>query len=294
MGRHARSRAIHCARGMNRGNRCNKLHGYLWSLGAHGAINCATTVFILLLRKGQVLLLLSIDNNHASLLRLLQLADSALPIGSIAHSFGLETLVAEGTLAVHQLEQFLADYMQETGRLEVVFCRQGYQLARVRDESAFVTCWPALNDRLSAFKIARESRAASATLGRRFLQLVCGLTASPRLATALQVAKARKTDVHYCIAFGLASSILDIDETLAVLAYLQQALTGLVSACQRLLPLGQTQASAIVWRLKPVLLDVAEASVAAQQWEEECAVFTPLPDIASTRHPNLPTRLFIS
>src|SRR5436305_15205982 len=103
MGRHARSRAIHCARGMNRGNRCNKLHDYLWSLGAHGAINCATTVFILLLRKGQVLLLLSIYNNHASLLRLLQFADRALAIGWIAHSFGGETLVAEGRLGVRSL-----------------------------------------------------------------------------------------------------------------------------------------------------------------------------------------------
>lgn len=227
-------------------------------------------------------------------MRLLQLADSALPVGSTAHSFGLETLVSEGILAVLQLEQFLSDYMQETGRLEAIFCRQAHQLACVTDESAFVTGWLALNDRLSAFKIARESRVASATLGRRFLQLVCGLTASPRLAIALQAAKVQRTDIHYCFAFGLVSSILDIDETLAVLAYLQQTLTGLVSACQRLLPLGQTQASAILWRLKPVLLDVAETSAAARQWEDECAVFTPLPDIASMRHPNLPTRLFIS
>jgi urease accessory protein len=236
---------------------------------------------------------LSTNNTHTSLLRLLQLADSALPIGSTAHSFGLETLIAEGILVVQQLEQFLSDYMQETGRLEAIFCRQAHQLAQVTDESAFLTCWLALNDRLSAFKVARESRTASATLGRRFLQLVCGLTASPRLATALQSAKAQRRDIHYCLAFGLVSSILDIDETLAVLAYLQQVLTSQVSACQRLLPLGQTQASAILWQLKPVLLEVAEAS-ATQQWEDECAVFTPLPDIASMRHPNLPTRLFIS
>ena len=311
---------------------------------------------------------LSTYSNHSSLLGLLQLADSALPIGSTAHSFGLETLVAEGILTVDQLEQFLTDYMQEMGRLESAFCRQGYQLASVTDESEFVTGWLALHNRLGAFKIARESRTASATLGRRFLQLVCGLVAntgeislrsaagrpqgiaptmvtnqppkhnrtivgaipcgrpgepegayltrivpcgrpgepeglippvcglaaSSRLSNALQVAKAQKTDVHYCIAFGLVSSILEIDETLAVLAYLQQALTGLISACQRLLPLGQTQASAILWRLKPVLIDVAEASATGLQLDEECAVFTPLPDIGSIRHPNLPTRLFIS
>ena len=37
------------------------------------------------------------------------------------------------------------------------------------------------------------------------------------------------------MAFGLAGGIVQVVETAAALAYLQQLLTGLVSACQRLL-----------------------------------------------------------
>ena len=55
------------------------------------------------------------------------------------------------------------------------------------------------------------------------------------------------------MAFGLAGDIVQVDETAAVLAYLQQLLTGLVSVGQRLLPLGQSQASQLIWQLKPTL-----------------------------------------
>lgn len=145
---------------------------------------------------------------------------------------------------------------------------------------------------LSAFKTAREGRAASATLGRRFLQLVLALEDNPLLRLALQTARAQQLDIHYSTAFGLVGATIGLDETTTILAYLQQSLTGYISACQRLLPLGQSQASGILWRLKPTLIEVAHKSASANL--EELTVFTPLMDIGSMRHPLVTTRLFIS
>lgn len=227
-------------------------------------------------------------------LRLLQLADSALPIGSTAHSFGLETITIEDDLQVEMLEAFLQDYLAANGELESVFCRLGHRLVTVSASEQFIMQWLNLNARLSAFKMARENRTASATLGRRLLQMVVGLEETPRLQQALQAAKTQHTDIHYSIAFGLVGATLMIDETTTVLAYLQQSLSGLTSICQRLLPLGQNQASGISWRLKTTLADIAEASVRAAQHPEELTLFTPLLDIGSMRHPILTTRLFIS
>ncbi len=227
-------------------------------------------------------------------LQLLQLADSALPIGSAAHSFGIETLVAEDLLTVERLGAFLEEYLYETGTLESICCRRAYRLCSSPVSDEFESQWLALNDELSALKTARESRVASATLGRRLLQLVQGLEVWPLLQHAVQAAKTAKVDIHYSTAFGLTGYLLGVDETAAVLAYLQQTLWCLVSACQRLMPLGQSQASRIVWRLKPVLIGIAEHSAEAVSTPEDIVVFTPLPDIGSMRHPMLPTRLFIS
>ncbi len=232
------------------------------------------------------------QTDSLAFLRLLQLADSALPIGSTAHSFGLETLAAEGLLRVEQLETFLRDYLEETGALESIFCRLAYRLAPQPD--VFAPRWLALNEQLSAYKTARESRVASATLGRRFLQLVAGLEQQPRLQQALHLSKEARGDIHYSIAFGLTGCILEVAETATMLAHLQQALIGLVSACQRLLPLGQSQASGIVWRLKPTMIATIDRSAAVALDADNIPVFTPLLDLASMRHPTLTTRLFIS
>lgn len=233
-------------------------------------------------------------DSNLRLLQLMQLADSALPIGSTAHSFGLETLVVEGYLTVELLEAFLRDYVEEAGTLESAACHIAYHLASVKVHDLFINGWIDLNQQLNALKTVRESRVASATLGRRFLQLAYNLEALPILSTALHISKAEGVNIHYSPAFGLVGGALGLEETLVVSAYLQQSLAGLVSACQRLLPLGQSQAMHILWQLKPTLLTVAEQSKSTVMNNDALALFTPLLDVGSMRHPNLTTRLFIS
>lgn len=229
------------------------------------------------------------DNQQLDLqwLRLLQLADSAIPIGAAAHSFGLEMLVEDGTVSVASLLNFLTDYLTETGALEVAYCQLAHSCA---SDPAFATMWVNINQRLDALKIARETRAASVSLGRRFIKLVADLDNYPLLNIAIQAAKTEGTGIHHCAAFGLVGAVLGVEVRRTCLAYLNQSVTGLVSACQRLMPLGQTAASQLLWTLKPVMIDVIDRSNTGNQ----AVAFTPLVDLASLRHPVLNTRLFIS
>lgn len=229
-------------------------------------------------------------------LRLLQLADSALPVGAAAHSFGLETLIAEEVLTVAQLEMFLADYISEAGALEASFCRAGHAVVGLNglNEILNEAHWLELNLRLSALKPARESRTASGMLGRRLLRLLLVLEVWRPAEQALQAAQQAGVELHYSIAFGLAGGLLELDEEATVLAYLQQMLTGLVSACQRLLPLGQSEATRLIWRLKPAVLNAAQLSRARDVEMMSLQCFTPMVEVASMRHPTLYTRLFMS
>jgi len=214
--------------------------------------------------------------------RLLQLADSALPVGALSHSFGIETMTAEGTLDPGRLPDFLAAWLEETGTLEAAWCLQaaGVYDRRVR------ASWTDLNLTIAAMKPARESRAASAVLGRRFLDLACELTGNPLLG---ELARA-SCDIHLAAAFGAAGRALSVAPEAAAAAYLHQSLAGLIAACQKLLPLGQRRASRLLWDLKPAILD------AVQRADDPSAArcFAPAIEIASMRHPWLTTRLFVS
>lgn len=220
----------------------------------------------------------------AVVLRLLQLADSALPIGGAAHSLGLESLVDAGLLDAENLEMFLSDYLEETGVLEAAYCARSCELDRVQ----VLNEWFALNAELGARKLARESRDASAAMGRRFLQLSAQVTG----LDLLRIAAERAEEVHLAACFGLAGGVVGLEAEIAAAAYLQQSMTALIGCCQRLLPLGQTRAHEILWNLKPAIVRAVERGAATLFAQIES--FTPLLDVGCARHATLHTRLFIS
>jgi urease accessory protein len=212
-----------------------------------------------------------------NLLRLLQLADSALPVGGLAHSFGIETMIEEGDLAIRDLYGFLKDLLCEGLLLDAVFCRSAYQRGQ-RGEAV-----DDLNSRLSALRLARESRQASLALGRRFAALLAVL--EPGMSIGPETA-------HFVLAFGWAGGALGLGVEEIIAALLQQSIAASLSVGQRLLRLGQFEAAQMNWDLKPCVAE-SVANSAALSVEEACS-FAHLPELASMRHPLLPTRLFVS
>src|SRR5262249_5378009 len=162
--------------------------------------------------------------------RLLQFADSALPVGSASHSFGLESLFHDGLVTPGELERFLRGYLEESGALDASYCRAAYQLSP-SDGAEFTAAWQDLNERVSARKAPRESREASLALGRRFLGLAGDLLGAGGAAGRTWLPS------HHVTAFGLVAAYAGVDERSAVLGWLHQSTSALVSAAQRLAPI---------------------------------------------------------
>ncbi len=221
------------------------------------------------------------------MLQVLQLADSALPIGSMAHSFGLEALVFDEDIdhrvqsCAQSLAWYIEDSLSESLLVDAVFCREAH--ARALGGAPVLD----LNRQISALRLARESREASLTLGSRFASLAASLHPGPALA-----ALASMEELHHSVAFGYTFGILAIDPDLTVGALLHQSVLNIISAAQRLLPLGQIQANGIAWELKRVVLDAVERTRRIS-FSTVCS-FAHLPEMASMRHACLPTRLFVS
>jgi urease accessory protein len=227
------------------------------------------------------------DSASISALQLLQLADSALPVGSMAHSFGLETLAFDGDIesgvqsCPASLRAWIEDCLSESLLLDAVFCREAHAHAL---QGASVL---ALNRQLSALRLAREAREASLTIGRRFAALAAALHPGPALSSL-----AGLDELHHSVAFGYVLGIFAIDADLAVGAFIHQCVMNIISAAQRLLPLGQIQANRLAWDLKPAILETVKQTRTSST-STVCS-FAHLPEMASMRHCCLPTRLFIS
>jgi urease accessory protein len=224
------------------------------------------------------------------LVSLLHFADSAFPTGGYAHSFGLEHYCQAGIVRDRDgLERFLlaqlegaagpcdataaAGALRALGRADLEACRR-------------------LDDALEAMKVVKEFREGSRQMGRQTLRVAAALIGDGRLAAYLDEVNARRAPGHHAVAFGMAAGALGWEAEAAVTAFLYSTTALLVGAALRLLPMGQLEGQAVLWRLHPVIGRVARE--AAERPPADLWSFTPGLDIQGMLHERLDARLFRS
>lgn len=220
-----------------------------------------------------------------TLLSLLQLTNSAFPVGAYSYSEGLESLVSSGTVEderslKHWLEQEL-----RCGaiRLEAAVMLRGYRAAKLGDLEA-LGYW---NSWASAARETEELREQSWQMGRALVRLLQQL--QPQLVPMLN---ACGQPCNYAIAFGVVAAHWQITEQAAVLGYLHSWATNLIGAGVKLIPLGQTAGQFVLSDLHSSMIAATEEILALE--DDNLSSCTWGLALASMAHETQYTRLFRS
>jgi urease accessory protein len=188
-------------------------------------------------------------------LRLLQLGDSALPIGGYSHSWGLEAAIAEGLVTdAAVLEDWTRRWLTfAVGPLEGVIVASSFRAA-LANEWCDVT---AANDLLSASLTPPTLRHASRDMGEQLLTLAESWPWSETVATSLWGSMTHSS-WHHAPVFGALASVCEVAAEEAVAVYLHQATLGMISAGVRGVPIGHTHGQQILARLQDDIVALAQ------------------------------------
>lgn len=186
--------------------------------------------------------------NDFALLSLLQITNSAFPVGAYSYSEGLENLVEARKI---NNQTSLQDWLEQelrygAIRLEAAVMLRGYKAANLSDleDLKYWNAWA------SAARETEELREQSWQMGRALSRLVQEL--QPELKS---VFKEIKQNCNYAIAFGIIASHWQIPDKSAVLGYLHSWATNLVSAGIKLIPLGQTAGQQLLLNLHSHIIE---------------------------------------
>jgi urease accessory protein len=186
-------------------------------------------------------------------LRLLQLADSALPISGYTHSWGLEAAIARRL--VHDpetLERWVRHWLTTSlGPLEGVLVAAACQ-AGIEDDPVQLM---AFNELAEATMAPPTIRRASREMGEQLVALAATWEWSARdLAEHLRV---QPDGWHHSVAFGLLGALADGAPQDVLTAYLHQAALGMIGAGVRAIPVGHTHGQQVLAYLQDDILRLA-------------------------------------
>jgi urease accessory protein len=212
-----------------------------------------------------------------------QLADSAFPAGSFAHSFGLEAAWQQGEVTGASLPAFVGDAIAQAGQSGLPF------VLAAHDDPAGL---PTVDERYEAFLRNPVANRASRVQGRAWLATVDRSFPAPAVRELCDAIRSAGGPRHFAPAFGATLRVLDVDRRETSRLFLYGVARGTLSAAVRLGIVGTMDAQRMLSERSEDLDRTLERC--GDLAIDEAAQTAPLIDLWQASHDRLYSRLFQS
>jgi len=219
---------------------------------------------------------------------LLQTGDAFFPTGAYAHSLGFEEFARLAAVRNEAgLHGFVENHLLPALRdQELPYLR----FARECAEDCASLCETDLE--ISAWKLAREARDASITIGRRRLAALRAVNDLPRYAEFADAIARREACGHHLTVCAVQAAGEGFPLEAALSAWFYQGIAGTCGAALKLFRIGQDGCQRVLRAALAHAQTVIAASLSVRRGD--AGTFDPLLEIAAMRHEFANERLFIS
>jgi urease accessory protein len=221
---------------------------------------------------------------------LLSWMSPAWPIGAFAHSGGLEWAVEEGyAIDRATTQQWIADLVDHGGiRNDLVTFVHVWRAAVAGDGQALAEA----AELAAAMQTGHERRVEATAQGAAFRRIA--LASAEPTAFAALLEGIEDDDLTYPVVAATLFACHDIALRPALTAYLHGVVANLVSAAQRLIPLGQTDGQRVLRALRDTVFAAVEHAAGLPDDEPftQMGGMTLLAELGCMAHETQYTRLF--
>lgn len=224
-----------------------------------------------------------------SSLRLLQLSDSALPIGSFSFSATIETAVSEAV--VHNaatLSDYLHAVLVQSAHTDGLAALHAFRAAEVSDYSAL----PAIDRRILAFRLNSEGRTMLCRMGRKLAELGATLISDSIMTRWIEDIRSGATPGTHPIALALVCHAVGLREEDMFCSHSYGVASMILNAALRCAKVSHIETQRILY-------DMADTAVQLYEEVRELNIedmnsFAPQIDILAAMHETGDSRMFMS